>query len=140
MLFLPLLPPSSFDNIVTTLLLGKETLRLDKVLVALLMNETWRGNNRFLNDVQVAMVTKKSSRRRRQSREKEEGSQCSRSSSQKFKCYYCDEEGHMKRNYPKRKKGWKNEKPSVVGVAEGSHLGDGGDVFLATAESPGKSY
>ena len=45
----------------------------------------------------------------------------------------------MKKNCPKRKKDLRDEKPSVVGVVEGSHLGDGGDVFLATAESPGKS-
>ena len=44
----------------------------------------------------------------------------------------------MKRNYPKRKNDLRDKKPSVVGVAEGSHLGDGGDVFLVTAESPGK--
>ena len=45
----------------------------------------------------------------------------------------------MKRNSPKRMKDPRDEKPSVVGVAEGLHLGDGGDVFLATVESPGKS-
>jgi len=46
----------------------------------------------------------------------------------------------MKWNCPKRKKDLRDEKPSVVGVAKGSHLGGGGDVFLATAESLGKSY
>ena len=45
----------------------------------------------------------------------------------------------MKRNCSKRKKNLRDEKPTVAGVAEGSHLGDGGDVFLASAESPGKS-
>ena len=45
----------------------------------------------------------------------------------------------MKRNSPKRMKDPRDEKPSVVGVTEGSHLGDGGDVFLATAKSLGKS-
>ena len=45
----------------------------------------------------------------------------------------------MKWNCPKRKKDLRDEKPSVVGVAGGSHLGDRGDVFLATAESSGKS-
>jgi len=39
--------PSSFDNIVTSHLFGKKTLRLDEVVVALLMNETQRGNNGF---------------------------------------------------------------------------------------------
>jgi len=44
----------------------------------------------------------------------------------------------MKRNYPKRKKNLRDEKPLVVGVTKGSHLDHGGDVFLATAESQGK--
>jgi len=81
------------------------------------------------------MFTKVSSRRRRWSREKEEGFQCTRSSSGKFKCCYCDEEGHTKRNCSKRKKDLRDEKPSVVGVQEGSDLGDGGDLVLATSES-----
>jgi len=33
-------PLSSFDNMVTTLLFGKETFELDEVVAALLMNET----------------------------------------------------------------------------------------------------
>ena len=44
-LFLLASLPSSFDNIVTTFLFGKETLRFDEVVAALLMNETRRGNN-----------------------------------------------------------------------------------------------
>jgi len=35
--------PSSFDNIVTTLLFGKGTLKFDKVIASLLMNETQWG-------------------------------------------------------------------------------------------------
>ena len=123
----------------TTLLFGKGTLKFDEVVAAFLMNETRRGSNGFSNDDQVAMVTKEYSRGRGWSKEKEERSQRSRSSGRKFKCYYCDEEGHMKKDCPKRKKVLRDEKPSVVGVAEGSSLYDGGDVFLATDESPGKS-
>jgi len=37
----------SFDIIVITLLFRKETLRLDEVVAALLMNETRQGNNEF---------------------------------------------------------------------------------------------
>jgi len=43
----------------------------------------------------------------------------------------------MKRDCPKRQKDMRVGKPSVAGVVEGSHQGDSGDVFLATAESPG---
>ena len=53
--------PLSFANIVT--MFGKETLRLDEVVAALLMNETRLGDNEFSNDGQVAMVTKGSSKR-----------------------------------------------------------------------------
>ena len=92
------------------------------MVAALLMNETWRGNKGLSNDGQVVLVTKGSSRRRGRSKEKEEGSQCSRSSGWKLKCCYYDEEGHMKRDYPKGKKDLRDENPSVVGVAEGSNL------------------
>ena len=44
LLMLALLP-SSFDNIVTTILFGKETFRLGEVVVTSFMNETRRGNN-----------------------------------------------------------------------------------------------
>jgi len=129
---------SSFNNIVIALLFRKETLRLYEVVAALLLNETQWGNNEFSNDGQVAMVTRKSSWRQGRSREKEEGSHCSGSHSQNFKCYCCNEEGHMKSNWSKGKGDLRDEKPSIVGLTEGSHQGDGGDVFLATAESPGK--
>jgi len=41
----------------------------------------------------------------------------------------------MKKDYPKRRKDLRDEKPSV-GVAEGSSLFDRGGVFLATTEIP----
>ena len=55
--------PSSFDNVVTVLLFGKETLIFDEVIAALLIDETRWGNNRLSNDGQVVMVTKEPSRR-----------------------------------------------------------------------------
>jgi len=97
------------------------------------------GNNRFSNNGSMAMAIKESSWRQARSREKKEGSQCSRSSSQKFKCYYCNEEGNMKRNFSKRKKDLRDEKKSIVGVVEGLHLDDRGVVFLATTENSRKS-
>jgi len=39
--------PSSYYNIVTTLLFEKETLKFDEVVATLLMNEMWRANNGF---------------------------------------------------------------------------------------------
>ena len=63
--------PSPFDNIMTIRLCGKESLRVNEVVLALLMNETQRGNNGFSNYGQVAMVTKEYCRRQRWSREKE---------------------------------------------------------------------
>ena len=109
------------------------------MVAALLMNKTRWANNRFSNDGQVVVVTKEFSRGRGWSRKKEKGSWHSRSSDRKFKCYYCDEKGHIKMDYPKRKKDLRDEKPLIVGVAEGSNLFDGGDLFLATSESPKNS-
>jgi hypothetical protein len=129
--------PSSFDNIVTTLLFGKETLKFDEVVAALLMNETRRSSNGFPNEGQV-LVAKEGGRGRGRSKQSGEVSQRSNSSGRKFRCYYCDEEGHLKRNCPKRKKDMKDENP-VTAVAEDSSHASDGDLFLATTESLGKS-
>jgi len=115
-----LLLPLSFENIMTSLLFRKEILKFDEVIATLLLNETRRGNNGLSSDGQVAMVTKGFSQRQGWRKEKEEGSPCSRSSGRKFKCYYCDEEGHMKRDCPKMKKDLRDKKQSVVGVTKDS--------------------
>ncbi|VFQ72130.1 unnamed protein product [Cuscuta campestris] len=109
--------PSSFDNIVTTLLFGKETLKFDEVVAALLMNETRRGGNEVSNDGQ-ALVAKGAGRERGRSKERGGASQCFKSSSKSFRCYYCDEEGHFKRDCPKRRKEKKDGKIPVTAVAE----------------------
>jgi hypothetical protein len=130
--------PSSFDNIVTTLLFGKETLKFDEVVAALLINETRRGSNGFPNEGQ-ALVTKEGGRGRGQSKERGKVSQCSKLSGRKFRCYYCDEKDHLKRDFPKRKKDKKDEKSPVTVVAKGSSHTSNDNLFLATTESLGKS-
>ncbi|VFR00763.1 unnamed protein product [Cuscuta campestris] len=82
--------PSSFDNIVTTLLFEKETLKFDEILAALLMNETRRGGNEVSNDGQ-ALVAKGAGRERGRSKERGGMSKRFNSSSKSFRCYYCDE-------------------------------------------------
>ncbi|VFQ60637.1 unnamed protein product [Cuscuta campestris] len=130
--------PSSFDNIVTTLLFGKETLKFDEVVAALLMNETRRGGNGVSNDGQ-ALVAKGAGRERGRSKERGGASQRFQSSSKSFRCYYCDEEGHFKRDCPKRRKEKKDGKTPVTTVAESSNQESEEDLFLATAKSLGKS-
>ncbi|VFQ71852.1 unnamed protein product [Cuscuta campestris] len=130
--------PSSFDNIVTTLLFGKETLKFDEVVAALLMNETRRGGNGVSNDGQ-ALVAKGAGRERRRSKERGDASQRFKSSSKSFRCYYCDEEGHFKRDCPKRRKEKKDGKTPVTAVAESSNQASEEDLFLATTKSLGKS-
>jgi hypothetical protein len=66
-------------------------------------------------------------------------SQRSKSSARKFLCYYCDDEGHLKRNCPKRKNDKNDEKSPVSTVAEGSIHASDNDLFLATTVSLGKS-
>ncbi|VFR03569.1 unnamed protein product [Cuscuta campestris] len=129
---------SSFDNIVTTLLFGKETLKFDEVVAALLMNETRRGGNGVSNDGQ-ALVAKGAGRERGRSKERGAASQRFKSSSKSFRCYYCDEEGHFKRDCPKRRKEKKDGKIPVTAVAEGSKQESEEDLFLATTKSLGKS-
>ena len=46
----------------------------------------------------------------------------------------------MKRSCPKRNKDIRDKKPPVVRIVEGLDLFNGGDIFLATAKSPGKAY
>ncbi|VFQ73127.1 unnamed protein product [Cuscuta campestris] len=128
--------PSSFDNIVTTLLFGKETLKFDEAVAALLMNETRRGGNRVSNDGQ-ALVAKGAGRERGQSKERGGASQRFKSSSKSFRCYYCDEEGHFKRDCPKRRKEKKDGKTPVTAVAESSNQESEEDLFLATTKSLG---
>ncbi|VFQ74038.1 unnamed protein product [Cuscuta campestris] len=130
--------PSSFDNIVTTLLFGKETLKFDEVVDALLMNETRRGGNGVSNDGQT-LVAKGAGRERGRSKERGGASQRFKSSSKSFRCYYCDEEGHFKRDCPKRRKEKKDGKTPVTAVAESSNQESEEDLFLATAKSLGKS-
>ncbi|VFQ78488.1 unnamed protein product [Cuscuta campestris] len=130
--------PSSFDNIVTTFLFGKETLKFDEVAAALLMNETRRGGNRVSNDGQ-ALVAKGAGRERGRSKERGGASQRFKSSSKSFRCYYCDEEGHFKRDCLKRRKEKKDGKTPVTAVAEGSKQESEEDLFLATTKSLGKS-
>ena len=85
------------------------------------------------------MIIKEYSRRQGKSKEKEERSQGSRSSGQKCKFCYRNEEGHIKTDYPKQNKNLMDEKPSIVGVAQGLNLFDGGGIFLATAKNSEKS-
>ncbi|VFQ83578.1 unnamed protein product [Cuscuta campestris] len=126
--------PSSFHNIVTTLLFGKETLKFDEVVAALLMNETRWGGNWVSNDGQ-ALVAKGAGRERGRSKERGGVSQRFKSSSKSFRCYYCDEEGHLKRVCPKRRKEKKDGKTPVTAVAESLNQASEEDLFLATTKS-----
>jgi len=42
----------------------------------------------------------------------------------------------MKRDCPMRKKDLRDEKPSVMGIAEGSNLFNRTNIFMATTKSP----
>jgi len=47
----------------------------------------------------------------------------------KFKCFYCDEVGLLKRDCSKRKKDLSDEKPIIVRVAIGLNIFNRRDVF-----------
>ncbi|VFQ94795.1 unnamed protein product [Cuscuta campestris] len=84
------------------------------------MNETRRGGNGVSNDGQ-ALVAKGAGRERGRSKERGGASQRFKSSSKSFRCYYCDEEGHFKRDCPKRRNEKKDGKTPVTAVAESSN-------------------
>ncbi|VFQ97231.1 unnamed protein product [Cuscuta campestris] len=86
-----------------------------------------------------SLTTKGAGRERGRSKERGGASQRFKSSSKSFRCYYCDEEGHFKRDCPKRRKEKKDGKTPVTAVAESSNQESEEDLFLATTKSLGKS-
>lgn len=100
--------PSTFDTLVTTLLVGKDTLKVDEVTTALLETETLR--KLVKNSQAEGLVAKgESSEQRGRGKVRNSGSRSSsRSKSKgksrgKFECYYCHKLRHLKRDCNQRK-------------------------------------
>lgn len=126
---------STFDTLVTTLLIGRETVSVDEVTAVLFQTEAFRkpGNSSHseglvaTGDQQCGRGTDRGSGNRRSSRSKSKGK-----STGKFKCFYCQQEGHMKRDCLQRnpdleeyKKRGKPQDSDQTSVAQGVLEDDG---------------
>ena len=127
--------PEEFENFSEIMLYGKETLLLNDVKDALLSKE-------LKKKVSVSSSGESSDSglivSRGRSNEKGNGSSRKKSRSKsrgKFHCYYCKEEGHIRRNCPQRQKGEKKEssgKANAVVAQDSSDEGESGDVLTVS--------
>lgn len=117
--------PTSYDHIVTTLLFGKDTLKIDEVIASLLMNESRKSNGDHASG-ESRLLAADGGRGRSEDRQGSRENRGRSKSRAPRKCYYCDEEGHIKRNCPVRKedmklreKGKEKVESSTAGVLQG---------------------
>ncbi|PKA49510.1 Retrovirus-related Pol polyprotein from transposon TNT 1-94 [Apostasia shenzhenica] len=92
--------PKSYDHLVTTILYGKDTLKVEEVNATLLSNEV--RNKQSTGE----SLTVKTSQDRGRSKNKFGNQYRYRSISKENdnRCYYCKKEGHWKRDCPKKSK------------------------------------
>jgi hypothetical protein len=106
------LPTSStYENLVTTLTWGKETLKLEDVTGALLAFHQ-KKKNIDENSQGEGLVVKGNHERERSNNSSDSKGKNSRSKSKRRKdiiCYKCEKKGHIKRDCPDRKKNKDNE-------------------------------
>ncbi|KAL0284885.1 UNVERIFIED_CONTAM: Retrovirus-related Pol polyprotein from transposon TNT 1-94 [Sesamum calycinum] len=98
--------PFSYEHLVTTLTYGKETIKIDEIIAALLAQNQWKQNAGESSHGD-SLYVKGNQDRGRKSEKEGSGKRNSRSKSRGRKtihCYKCKEPGHMKRDCPKLKK------------------------------------
>jgi len=134
--------PISLENLVTTLLWGKETLELEEVTAALLAYNQRKQQTESLQG--EGLVVKGYEDRGRKKDRGKTASGHGRSQSKnrsegtfEFKCYRCHEPGHMKKDCPKKKKGKAGERKD--GSSSSANLveqdSDDGDMLSVSATS-----
>ncbi|KAK8918612.1 hypothetical protein KSP39_PZI021035 [Platanthera zijinensis] len=94
--------PKSFDHLVTTILYGKDTPRMEEVTTTLLSNKT-RSKSSPGADEGLFMKSNDPTRGRSSGKGKEEDRPRFKSGGRSTKCHYCKEEGHWKNYCSKRK-------------------------------------
>ena len=117
--------PDSYENLVTTMLYGKDTVNLEQVQASLVSHSTQKKAN--LKDEYESVFVARGGNRGRTFDGRSDTSSRFRSSSggKGVQCYGCKEFGHIKRNCPRRKDG--NGPNNYVGVAE-----DYGDILTVS--------
>ncbi|GJY45483.1 hypothetical protein Tco_0434546 [Tanacetum coccineum] len=130
--------PASYEHFVDTLLYGREALTLEDVMATLNSKEIKERSKAKGDDGEGLYVRGRTDRRdSRQSR----GKSRSKSRGGRLKCYICQSEDHLKRNYPKnsRKKSTgyakKDEQPSF----SGSNYDDSEVMMVMSAQAPGST-
>ncbi|KAK8949495.1 hypothetical protein KSP39_PZI005278 [Platanthera zijinensis] len=106
--------PKSFDHLVTTILYGKDTLKMEEVMTTLLSNEA-RSKSSPRADEGLFVRSNDPARGRSRGGGKEEDRSRFKSRGRNTKCHYCKEDGHWKNNCPKRKE--QTHEPHQAAVA-----------------------
>ncbi|KAK8926344.1 hypothetical protein KSP39_PZI018272 [Platanthera zijinensis] len=128
--------PRSFDHLVTTILYGKDTLKMEEVVTMLLSNEK-RSSSGSSASEGLLVKSRDPSRGRSRGGGKEDDRPRSRG-----RCHYCKEEGHWKANCPVRKLKGKEPVPQQAAVASECvsdddvlHVSQSHDVVVGTSDS-----
>ena len=115
--------PSSYESLVTALLVGKSTIKMDEVTAAILQNEVLRRENPASSsggDSSALVASGGAGGGRRNDRRSQRGRSKSRRDLSKTRCYRCEELGHLARDCPQLK----NRTVAAVATAGSDSDGD----------------
>jgi hypothetical protein len=124
--------PASYEQLVTTLLYGKETLELEEVSRALLDHYQRKHKDSAESSGEGLIVKGYQDRGRKKDKDDKSARGRSKSKSKTVKCYKCQKNGHMKRDCPEWNKGKEESFTSVNVVADSESDGDMLSVSLST--------
>ena len=122
----------SYEHFVDILQYGRDKLYLEDVIGALNSKDLRYNQEEKSSNGDVLTVRSRSSKKDHKGRSKSRSK--SRNGRNPVKCYHCQEEGHFKRNCPKRKKDFKEKNVSDGGVSVCEFGYDSSDV-LAMCEN-----
>ena len=88
--------PASYEQLVTILLYGKETLKLEEVSEALLDHYQWKHKDSVESSGEGLIVKGYQDRGRKKDKDDKSARERSKSKSKTVKYYKCQKKGHMK--------------------------------------------
>uniref|UniRef100_A0A1D1Z793 Retrovirus-related Pol polyprotein from transposon TNT 1-94 n=1 Tax=Anthurium amnicola TaxID=1678845 RepID=A0A1D1Z793_9ARAE len=124
--------PKSFDHLVTTILYGKDTLKMEEVKYTLLSNE---ARTKSSGSSSESLMVKSSGQDRGRQKHKSGKQNRSRSKSRvkDNTCHYCKEEGHWKADCPKLKEKIKRKQKEHVEASVVSDSEKEGEVLTVSS-------